>query len=118
MSMSSSLGKLLTGFFLGSLLGAIIGMLLSPRSGKETREMIKNGLDERYENSAALLSSKSEQIQAEVKAKATAFGETLSDVTSELEEVGRKTVNHFIGRQPEEADTEATLSASSDRTEG
>ena len=36
----SSAGKFLVGFTVGAALGAITGILLAPKSGEETREMI------------------------------------------------------------------------------
>ena len=35
-----SIGKFVTGFAIGSIVGGIIGILLAPQSGEETREML------------------------------------------------------------------------------
>ena len=36
-----STGKFIAGFVIGGVVGAVAGILLAPRSGEETREMIK-----------------------------------------------------------------------------
>jgi gas vesicle protein len=38
-------GKRRGGFLLGAIVGAIVGILLAPRSGKETREQLLGGTD-------------------------------------------------------------------------
>jgi gas vesicle protein len=106
MSMSSSLGKFISGIFLGGLLGLLIGMLLSSRSGKETRELIKDNLNERCKASSDVISSKSEQLQASVKAKASALSEKLSDLSSELEDAGKKAFNRFTRQNAKETGQE------------
>ena len=37
-----SVGKFLAGFTIGAALGAITGILLAPKSGEETREMLSD----------------------------------------------------------------------------
>jgi gas vesicle protein len=44
--MSENNGDLLVGFIVGGLIGAALGILFAPKSGKETREDIKRRADE------------------------------------------------------------------------
>ena len=41
-----SAGSVLVSFFMGSLVGAGVALLMAPKSGKETREQIKELVDE------------------------------------------------------------------------
>lgn len=91
MTTSSSLGKFVLGALVGGAVGAAIGMLLAPRSGSETRELIKEEFDSRYRESADALREKSDIL----KEKASAFKDKMCEISSELEETGRKTVSRF-----------------------
>ena len=69
-------------FLVGAAVGAAAGLLLAPKSGKETREQLADWLDERRERGAELLSKlkegsveKREQIQAALKAGKQAYAE-------------------------------------------
>lgn len=91
MTTSSSLGKFVLGAVIGGAVGAAIGMLLAPRSGAETRELIKEEFDSRYRESTDALREKSDVL----KEKAAAFKDKLSEISADLEETGRKTVSRF-----------------------
>ena len=91
MTSSSSFGKFVVGALVGGAVGAAIGMLLAPRSGSETRELIKEEFESRYRDSADALREKSDII----KEKAAAFRDKMTDFSAELEETGRKTVSRF-----------------------
>ena len=41
MNGNNTAGLIATGFVVGALAGAVAGLLLAPKSGKETRQMIK-----------------------------------------------------------------------------
>ncbi|HSA07457.1 MAG TPA: YtxH domain-containing protein [Candidatus Gastranaerophilales bacterium] len=45
-----SIGKFLTGFLVGSAVGGIVGLLLAPSSGEDTREIIAEKSKEMYRN--------------------------------------------------------------------
>ncbi len=91
MTSSSSLGKFVLGALVGGAVGAAIGMLLAPRSGSETRELIREEFDSRYRDSADALREKSDLL----KEKAAAFKDKLSEISSDFEETGRKTVSRI-----------------------
>lgn len=46
-----SIGRFLAGFIVGGAVGAVIGVLLAPQSGEETRKLLAEGKDEMYKNS-------------------------------------------------------------------
>lgn len=91
MSTSSSFGKFVLGALVGGAVGAAIGMLLAPRSGAETRELIKEEFDSRYRESADAVREKSDIL----KEKAAAFKDKVTEFSSELEETGRQTFNRI-----------------------
>jgi len=91
MTTSSSFGKFVLGALVGGAVGAAIGMLLAPRSGSETRELIREELDNRYHESAEALREKSDVL----KEKAAAFRDKVGEISADLEETGRKTVSRF-----------------------
>ncbi len=45
MSRQSKTGTFITGLTIGSALGTLIGLLIAPRTGKETRKVIKKSAD-------------------------------------------------------------------------
>lgn len=91
MTTSSSVGKFVLGALVGSAIGAVIGMLLAPRSGNETRELIREEFENRYRDSTDIIREKSDVL----KEKAAAFREKMSEFSEDLEEKGRKTISRF-----------------------
>ncbi len=64
------------GFAVGLLIGVAVGILYAPRSGKETREMIKE--------KAVATRDKAEQIIEEAKQKAETIIETAREKAAEM----------------------------------
>ncbi|HON58498.1 MAG TPA: YtxH domain-containing protein [Smithella sp.] len=62
--MSERTSDLLTGLFIGGLIGAVLGVLFAPKSGKETREDLARKADE------LLVKTKEEYAKAVEKSKA------------------------------------------------
>jgi gas vesicle protein len=56
-------GAFVTGVFLGSLMGTAVGLLIAPRSGRETRRLLKKSADALPEMAEDL--STSIQLQAD-----------------------------------------------------
>lgn len=86
----SSTTKFLAGFLIGGAVGAIAGILLAPKSGAETREIIKN--------SAADAIKKADATVKEIQAKA-------DDVVSELQKKGeeiKEKLQNLVAQQKED----------------
>lgn len=63
MSKKNSLGALIGGIMLGGTVGTIVGLLIAPRSGRETRQILKKSADALPELAEDVSSSL--QIQAD-----------------------------------------------------
>ncbi len=89
--MSSTATKFLCGFLIGGAVGAVAGILLAPKSGKETREMLKN--------SATDAMKKADETVKEIQAKA-------DDVVSDLQKKGdeiKEKLQNLMSQQKENA---------------
>lgn len=82
MSREDSGSSSVVSFLLGAVAGAAAGLLLAPRSGKETREKLEDWLDERRERGNELLhkikdggAERKDQIVAAVRAGKQAYAE-------------------------------------------
>ena len=71
-----SAGKFLAGFIVGGAVGALAGLLLAPKSGEETREMLAKTSSELY--------GKTEDSLKEIKEKAEVVVEDLQKKGDEL----------------------------------
>lgn len=84
-----SVGKFLVGFTVGAALGAITGILLAPKSGEETREM---------------LSDTAKDIMDKTDAKVKDIQDKAEAVVSELQKKGDEIVGNiqsFINEKKE-----------------
>ena len=68
-----STGKFLAGFIVGGVGGAVMGLLLAPQSGEETREMLARNSEE--------LKNKAEKTVKEIQGKA-------EDIVSDMQKKG------------------------------
>ncbi len=93
--MSSNFGKFVVGALVGGAVGAAIGMLLAPRSGAETRALIREEFETRSREASDCLREKSDRL----KEKAEAFRDKMSELTEEFEEAGRKTLNKLTNKK-------------------
>ena len=71
-----SAGKFLAGFVVGGVVGALAGLLLAPKTGEETREMIARTSSEIY--------GKTEDSLKEIKEKAEVVVDDLQKKGDEL----------------------------------
>lgn len=97
MSSASNFGKFVVGAMVGGAIGALFGMLLAPRSGVETREMIR----EEFDNQVDTLRNQSGALKDKAKEKASVLKDRVAEVASELEEVGRKALSRFSDKHTE-----------------
>lgn len=88
----SSTSKFILGSLVGGAIGCVVGMLLAPRSGVETREMIKTEIDDRYRESSRAISDKANEVKHKAETLAHDVSSRVKTITDELEEVGEKAV--------------------------
>jgi gas vesicle protein len=91
--LTSSFEKYATGALIGGVAGAIMALLLAPRSGAETREIIRQEMETKSKEAAEVL-----------KEKAIVLKEKVVDVSTQLEEKGKETIARFkeVNRQTAE----------------
>jgi gas vesicle protein len=73
-----STGRFFTGFLVGSAIGGILGILLAPASGEQTRDKIIDKADDAYKNA--------ENSVREIQAKA-------NDVIDDIQKKGDELLN-------------------------
>ena len=85
-----SAGKFIAGFIVGGAIGAIAGILLAPKSGEETRQMLSD--------SAKDMIKKADETAKQIQSKA-------DDAVTELQKKGEEIkgkLQDLINRQKEE----------------
>jgi len=89
--MTSSFEKYAVGALIGGVVGAAMALLLAPRSGEETREMIRQEMEAKRREAAEALKESSEAIQE----KALVLKERVVDMSTQLEEKGKDAIARF-----------------------
>jgi gas vesicle protein len=96
--MSAETRSYLKGLFIGGLIGAVLGVLCAPKSGKETREELKKKTDELiaktkggYEYAVEHL----KEMEAAAKHKVEDVEETVSEMTERGMGAFQDTKNRF-----------------------
>lgn len=87
-----SIGKFVAGFAIGGLVGAVIGIVLAPQSGEETREMLaekSKDICNKAHDTVSEIQNKADGIVSDMQAKG-------DQLISKLQEVINKQ------KQPEE----------------
>lgn len=93
----SSFGKFVLGTLVGGAIGAVIGILLAPRSGSDTRDLIREEFTHRYNDSVDTVKTKADELKTKAR-----------KLSEDLEETGRRTVNKFQDRGAAAEHTEAS----------
>ena len=78
-----SAGKFLAGFIVGGAVGALAGLLLAPKSGEETREMIAQKSSDIYDKTEASIKeikSKTEAVVDDLQKKGEELISKVQDV--------------------------------------
>lgn len=105
-----SFGKYVLGAVIGGAIGAAVGILLAPRSGVETREMIREELSNKYNDTKEQVETRLDRINDQIsdktellKSKANEIGDRVKQISEDLEERGRKAFTQLTasGRLPE-----------------
>jgi gas vesicle protein len=82
MAEKSSSGEVIMSFILGGLIGAAIGILYAPRSGKDTRKKLQQfgeDVSDKVENFGEEMRDKTQQIINESREKIMAQKERIED---------------------------------------
>ncbi len=85
-----SVGKFLAGFTIGAALGAITGILLAPKSGEETRELISNTAKdvlEKTDEKVKDIQDKAETVVSELQKKGDEIMGNIQDFINEKKEM-------------------------------
>jgi gas vesicle protein len=91
---TSSVKPVLTGFLVGSVIGAATALLYAPRSGQETRAEIR---DKAYEIRDRTTETVKDTV-SQAKSKAYEIKDTVQEKAQEFKERGKHTVNKQLDR--------------------
>ena len=78
-----SVSRFLAGFIVGGAIGAVAGVLLAPRSGEETRKMLKDTADDmarRADETAKQIKVKADDAVSDLQKKGDEIKEKLQDL--------------------------------------
>lgn len=89
-----SIGKFVTGFAIGSIVGGLIGVILAPQSGEETREMLADKSKD--------ICSKAHDAVSEIQTKADGI---VSDMQSKGDQLISK-LQEVINKQKQPEETQ------------
>lgn len=92
-------------FILGALFGAVIALLYAPRTGKETREILKDSFEDYSEEGKKIYKEKSEQLEEAYQSGKKAAEEKVSDYKKKFGEVKDK-VSEKVKEMKKEEDVE------------
>ena len=84
-----SAGKFLAGFIVGGAIGAIAGVLLAPKSGEETRQMIADGAKDalkRADETVKEIQSKADDVVSDMQKKGDEIKEKLQNLINQQKE--------------------------------
>lgn len=91
-------------FLLGLATGAIIGILYAPRSGEETRKILKKAIEDYAEEGKKIYEKKSEEFQEALETgKKTAKEkiEVIKEKAGEISETIKEKVHKIAGKEEE-----------------
>lgn len=93
-----SVSRFLAGFIVGGAIGAVAGVLLAPRSGEETRKMLKDTADDmarRADETAKQIKVKADDAVSDLQKKGDEIKEKLQDlITKQKESKAENTEEH------------------------
>lgn len=83
-------------FLLGGMVGATIGLLYAPRSGEETRQLLKDESDEMVNKAVSSVREAQDSAKAtlqDTQSRLEAFNQETRERLAKLQEIARKTVD-------------------------
>lgn len=83
--MADKSGAFLGGVLLGTAIGSIVGLLLAPRSGRETRVLLKQSVESIPEVAEDAADSAHEQIDRLVQSARRSLDETIGKLNETIE---------------------------------
>lgn len=83
-----SSGRLLGGLLIGGALGVIVGLLIAPRRGDETRDMIRDEVSGRWNRSLDEAREKALEIQEKARDTADRLCDKGKHLAEDLKETG------------------------------
>jgi gas vesicle protein len=106
--MSSNNSKFLLGAILGGVLGGVVALMLAPRTGEETRAMIREEFNNRYgervdgvktamRDRVSVIQDKYGEQMSTLRDKTTQIRDKAKQLSSDLEKRG----NQFFGKNSE-----------------
>ncbi len=84
-----SAGKFFAGFLVGGAIGAIAGILLAPKSGEETRQMLAEGAKDmldKADETVKQIQSKADDVVSDMQKKGEEIKEKLQDLINKQKE--------------------------------
>ncbi len=81
--------KFLAGFIVGGAIGAVAGILLAPKSGEETRAMLKDGAKDalkRADETVKEIQSKADDVVSDMQRKGEEIKEKLQNLINQQKE--------------------------------
>lgn len=91
--MSSSFDKFAFGVFVGALFGAAYGVLTAPRPGHETRDIIRENMRERVNESVDTVKDRVDNVKTKVNDAASTVKTHVAEMADEFETTGRDVVS-------------------------
>lgn len=85
-----SVGKFFAGFIIGGCVGGIMGVLLAPRSGQETRQILAENSSELYKNAESSIKeiqSKADFAMEEIQKKGDDLLKKVQEAISKEQQV-------------------------------
>ncbi|RPI93385.1 MAG: YtxH domain-containing protein [Chloroflexi bacterium] len=98
---TSAAKPVLSGFLVGSVIGAATALLFAPRSGEETRAEIKHKAVELRDNATETV----KDTVSQAKSKVGDVRDNVRDKVEELKQRGKYTMNKQLDRVSEAAET-------------
>lgn len=103
----SDFGKFISGVFIGGMVGGLLGVLLAPRSGEETRKRIADRTSETYKKAETSVQDTYKKAETSVQDIQRKTEQAINDLQKSGQEVLRKIAGSVDSEADE--DTEKTV---------